>query len=137
MLFNIIGMLFGKDNLCELVVVIAKDSIVSLCKNYRGGHKMELHITDSAAKWFKEEIEFEQGDMVKFYPKFYGKSPVQECYSLGFTRDGDPSDIAVKKEAEGIIFYIERDDLWYFDGHNLHVNYNEKIDELEYEYKKE
>lgn len=98
---------------------------------------MELHITDSAAKWFKEEVEFEKGDMVKFYPKFYGKSPVQECYSLGFTRDGDPSDIAVKQEAEGILFYFERDDLWYFNGHNLQVNYNEKTDELEYEYIKE
>lgn len=98
---------------------------------------MKLLISEEAARWFKEEAEFSPGDMVKFYPKFYGKSPVQECYSLGFTRDSEPADIAVQKEVDGIVFYIERDDLWYFADHDLRVHYNEEADELEYEYIKE
>ncbi len=98
---------------------------------------MKLHITDAAARWFKEEAEFSPGDMVKFYPKFYGRSPVQECYSLGFTRDSEPADIAVQEEVDGIVFYIERDDLWYFNGHDLHVHYDQEKDELEYVYIKE
>lgn len=118
-------------------MISMENRLVSFPEYYGGGAIMKLQITDAAAKWFKEEAEFEQGDLVKFFPKFYGKSPVQECYSLGFTRDSESHDIAVREEAEGIIFYIERDDLWYFDGHDLQVDYNKDIDELQYIYTKE
>ena len=37
---------------------------------------------------------------------------------------------------DGIIFYVEESDLWYFNGHDLHVDYDEKKDELEFKYNK-
>lgn len=95
---------------------------------------MEIVISTSALKWFKDEVELKKGDKVKFYPKVYGNSPVQEGFSLGFTVDNYPIDIIVKVEAEGLLFYIEERDLWFFNGHDLHVIYNEKTDEVEYSY---
>ncbi|MBT2697870.1 HesB/YadR/YfhF family protein [Bacillus sp. ISL-40] len=97
---------------------------------------MEIVISKTALKWFKDEVELKTGDKVKFYPKVYGNSPVQEGFSLGFTVDNEPIDMITKFESEGMWFYVEERDLWFFNGHDLQVNYNEKTDELEYSYTK-
>jgi uncharacterized protein YneR len=96
---------------------------------------MEIVISNSAIKWFKDEVGISIGDKVKFYVKIYGNSPVQEGFSLGFTVDNEPIDMAVKTETEGLTFYVEGADIWFFNENNLHVDYNEKLDELEYSYK--
>jgi uncharacterized protein YneR len=95
---------------------------------------MEIVISESAVKWFKDEVGLKKGDKVKFYARIYGKSAVQENFSLGFTVDNDPIDMIVKTETEGLMFFIEGTDLWFFDEHDLHVDYNEQKDELEYSY---
>lgn len=97
---------------------------------------MDIVISKAALQWFKEEVELKSGDKVKFYPKVYGNSPVQEGFSLGFTVDNYPIEIITSYEAEGMLFYIEERDLWFFNGHDLHVNYNEEMDEVEYSYTK-
>jgi len=97
---------------------------------------MEIKMSDTALNWFKEEVGLKAGDKIKFYTKIYGSSPVQENFSLGFTVDNEPLDIGVQTEKDGITFYVESADLWYFNGHDLHVEYNAKIDEVEYQYKK-
>lgn len=96
---------------------------------------MEIYISDEATKWFKEEMFLENGDHIRFFVKYGGSSPVQEGFSLGMSKEA-PSDIAVKKEQNGILFYIEEKDLWYFDNHNLHVDYDQELDEPIYMYKK-
>jgi uncharacterized protein YneR len=97
---------------------------------------MDIVISKSALQWFKEEVELKTGDKVKFYPKVYGNSPVQEGFSLGFTVDNEPIDMITKFESEGILFYIEERDLWFFNDHDLQVSYNEEKDEVEYSYTK-
>ncbi|MDV2888159.1 HesB/YadR/YfhF family protein, partial [Alkalihalophilus pseudofirmus] len=83
---------------------------------------------------FKEEVGLSEGSKIKFYSQIYGTSPVQENYALAFTVDNEPVDMAVNTEKDGIVFYIEGSDLWFFNGHDLHVDYNDKKDELEYSY---
>jgi uncharacterized protein YneR len=97
---------------------------------------MNLTLSKEAISWFKEEVGLTKGDHLKFYAKIYGSSPVQESYSLGFAKDY-PIDIIASMEVDGIVFFIEQSDLWYFNGHDLHVEYNEKIDELEFKYIKQ
>lgn len=97
---------------------------------------MDIVISKTALQWFKDEVELKTGDKVKFYPKVYGNSPVQEGFSLGFTVDNDPIEIITAFEADGMLFYIEERDLWFFNGHDLHVDYNEETDEVEYSYSK-
>jgi len=96
---------------------------------------MNIYVSDRALQWFKEEVQVDKGDMIKFYTKIYGTSPVQQGYSLAFTRDNSPVDMAVKLEKDGIIFYVEETDIWFFNGHDLYVDYNEKYDEVTYDYK--
>jgi uncharacterized protein YneR len=95
---------------------------------------MRFFISNLALKWFKDEMGITAGDKIRFYAKFYGSSPMQQGYSLGFSKGDDPIDMAVSNEMDGILFFIEDSDVWYFDGHDLHVDYNEKQDELEYKY---
>ncbi|WP_066311768.1 HesB/YadR/YfhF family protein [Bacillus sp. FJAT-29814] len=96
---------------------------------------MEIVISNQALKWFKEDIGLTSGDTLRFYTQIYGNSPVQKGYSLAFTVE-EPVKVAVSSQMDGILFYIEADDLWFFDGHDLHVEYDEKEDELEYKYVK-
>jgi uncharacterized protein YneR len=96
---------------------------------------MEISISNEAIKWFKEEMGLEKGDHLKFYAQIYGSSPVQESYSLGFTKD-DPIDMSANVEVDGIVFFVEDSDLWYFNGHDLQIGYNEKSDEIEFKYTK-
>ncbi|PFO10223.1 HesB/YadR/YfhF family protein [Bacillus sp. AFS076308] len=95
---------------------------------------MEIGLSTAAIQWFKDEVELKKGDKVRFYVKIYGSSPVQEGFSLAFTVDNEPIDIGVKTESEGLTFFIEGSDLWFFNGHDLFVDYNKQVDELEFSY---
>ncbi|WP_284036079.1 HesB/YadR/YfhF family protein [Neobacillus sp. 114] len=96
---------------------------------------MEIKISNQALKWFKEDIGLKKGDKLRFYTQVYGNSPIQKGYSLAFTQE-EPLKIAASTDLDGILFFVEDGDVWYFDGHDLHVDYNAKEDELKYEYVK-
>ena len=55
--------------------------------------------------------------------------------SLGIRKD-DPAHPAVQIQEEGINFFIEGDDEWFFDGHNLSVTLNEGDDFPQFNYEK-
>ena len=96
---------------------------------------MNIIITDAAMKWFLDEMEVEQGDTIRFYARYGGSSPFHEGFSLGMNRE-EPHDIAVEAIRDGIHFYIEKNDEWFFNAHDLHVSVHPQLDELFYEYKK-
>lgn len=97
---------------------------------------MHITISQAAIEWFKEEVELTAGKKVKFYTKIYGNSPIQPGFSLGFTVDQSPINKAAYTVVEGIEFYVEENDIWFFNGHHLHVDYDETIDELVFSYPK-
>lgn len=96
---------------------------------------MQIIVKDRALQWFREEMEVNSGDTIRFYARYGGSSPFHEGFSLGMNRE-QPHEVGVQNEIDGIIFYIERADLWFFNSHNLVVSVNETFDELKYEYEK-
>lgn len=98
---------------------------------------MKIEVSEKALQWFKDEVGLEQGDSVRFFTQIYGSSPIQEGYALAFTIENDLSDAAVQVEADGITFFVNETDLWFFKDYNLYVEYDEKLDEVEYQYKKD
>ncbi|MUK90580.1 hypothetical protein GMD78_19675 [Ornithinibacillus sp. L9] len=91
---------------------------------------MSIHISNEAAKWFKEEMDLEQGDHVQFFLKIYGGIPtVHPNYFLGVAV-GKQGSIREKDETEGITFYYNDEDEWFFSDYNLEVI--RKNDEVEY-----
>ncbi|KGR74943.1 HesB/YadR/YfhF family protein [Ureibacillus sinduriensis] len=94
---------------------------------------MNIKITEEALRWFKEEMEVSAGDMIRFYARYGGSSPFHEGFSLGMNRE-EPHDVGVKKIIDEVHFYIEKNDLWFFNDHDLLVDVNAGTEELKYDY---
>lgn len=93
---------------------------------------MEIKISDEAFKWFHDEMEVVDGESVRFFVR-YGGSGLQPGFSLGVTKD-QPHEAAVELEKDQVKYYIEQQDLWYFDGNDLIVSVNDELGELDYSY---
>ncbi|WP_419887385.1 HesB/YadR/YfhF family protein [Neobacillus niacini] len=96
---------------------------------------MNIQISSAAAAWYKQELNLKTGEFVRFYVRYGGFSPVQKGFSLGISSD-EPNDIGAKTTQDGITFYVEEKDLWYFDDHDLIVDLHEKYEEPILDYKK-
>ncbi|TYR80573.1 hypothetical protein FZC66_09360 [Priestia megaterium] len=94
---------------------------------------MKLTVTEQAAKWYKDEMMLESNEYVRFFVRYGGCSNVQKGFSLGVNKD-KPINIGVETEVNGLTFFVEDEDLWYFDGHDLKVTYSEEIKEPEFIY---
>lgn len=96
---------------------------------------MNIVLTDEALHWFKNEMEVESGDTIRFYARYGGSSPFHEGFSLGMTRE-EPINIGVKTIIDDVTYYIDEKDLWFFNDHTLFVDVDATNDELKYEYRK-
>ncbi|WP_141432349.1 HesB/YadR/YfhF family protein [Bacillus sp. 03113] len=94
---------------------------------------MNIHICDEAATWYKEEMLLKEGDFIRFFARYGGCSTVQQGFSLGISNE-KPFDIGIQTTKDGITFFIEEKDLWYFDNHDLVVDFNKEMDEPIYRY---
>ena len=94
---------------------------------------MKIVITDEAFKWFKEEMEVEPGNYVRFYARYGGSSPFHEGFSLGMNRE-EPHEIGVETIVANVHLYIEKADEWFFNAHDLHVSVDPTLNELVYDY---
>ncbi len=97
---------------------------------------MKIVISREVLKWFKEEMGLKKGDYVKFHARYGGESPFHQGFSLGISNHEPHTKISASTEKEGIVFYVLEEDLWFFDGHDLKVDINEKSGELEFKYMK-
>lgn len=95
---------------------------------------MKIVITEQALKWFYDEMDVQSGDYIRFYARYGGSNPFHVGFSLGMSKD-DPLNPSIVLQQNGITFFIEKDDEWFFNDHDLLVDFDEKIDELKYEYK--
>ncbi|MCE4047879.1 MULTISPECIES: HesB/YadR/YfhF family protein [Bacillaceae] len=94
---------------------------------------MKIVVSDKAAEWYKDEMLLNEGDYVRFFARYGGCSTVQQGFSLGISNE-KPVNSAVSTEKDGIRYYIEEKDLWYFDNNDLYANFNEAAQEPEYHY---
>ncbi|WP_042348682.1 HesB/YadR/YfhF family protein [Bacillus massiliigorillae] len=95
---------------------------------------MKIYISEEAAAWYERELDLQKGDNVRFFARYGGVSTVQSGFSLGIQVE-EPMTIGASAEKNEIQYYVEERDLWYFDNHDLYVDYNEKQDEPEYSVK--
>lgn len=97
---------------------------------------MKIQISKDAAAWYKQELGLKNGDYVRFFARYGGCSTVQSGFSLGVSNE-EPTDVGVKVIEDGITFYIEEKDLWYFDDHDLMIDYQVKHEEPLISYEKQ
>lgn len=95
---------------------------------------MKLTVEDRAAEWFQEEVGIGEGAGIRFKAKIYGSSPVNDTFALAIDSTKPIKPIAEFKAENGLLFFVEENDEWFFQGHDLIVSYDEESDEPKYIY---
>ncbi|GEK28327.1 hypothetical protein LSI01_06380 [Furfurilactobacillus siliginis] len=95
---------------------------------------MKITVTDKASQWFRDEVGVEAGGGVKFYGKVYGNSPVHDGFSLAMVPDKEPDRPVGQVEKDGVDYFVNYGDAWFFAGYDLIIDFNEELDEPRYEY---
>ncbi|AKP47196.1 MULTISPECIES: HesB/YadR/YfhF family protein [Bacillus] len=94
---------------------------------------MNIQISKKALEWFEDEMGVKKGEFVRFFARYGGSSPLHQGFSLGVSKE-EPIQIGAKAEYNGVVYYVDEKDLWFFDEHDLYVDYSEKLDEPIYQY---
>ncbi|MBD1379349.1 HesB/YadR/YfhF family protein [Metabacillus arenae] len=95
---------------------------------------MKITISEKAFNWYKDELSLNSDDNVRFFVRYGGCSTVQKGFSLGVAKD-EPEEIGSDVNLNGIKFFVEDSDIWYFDGQDLFVDFDEELMEPSFDFK--
>lgn len=85
---------------------------------------MKLTVSKEAAQWYIKEMDLNPGDNIKFFGKVYGK----DGFSFAIAKM-EPSRPEVQIEVEGINFYVEKSDAWFFSEQDFEVVIDQELNE--------
>ncbi len=86
---------------------------------------MRISIDRKALQWFQEELRIKHGESVRFTVRYGGNSSIQPGYSLGIVAE-KPDGKSCQLRRKVLYFFVDSDDLWYFQNYDLFVSYHEK-----------
>jgi len=89
---------------------------------------MKLIISKEAAQWYKKELDVEDTDTLRFYVRYGGVGGKIPGFSLGIKVD-HPQNIHASTELEGVLFFVEQTDGWYFEESDLNISFDDKRQE--------
>ena len=84
---------------------------------------MDIAISNEAAKWYKQELDLQDDDFVRFFVRYGGVGGQLPSFSLGLSVE-EPEEYHVLITKENIHFYVEEADVWYFDSKDIHITYD-------------
>lgn len=88
---------------------------------------MKIHITDEALQYFKNEMEAQSGDTIRFFAKYGGSTDLTQGFSVGVHME-KVERAAVEEVVDGIHFVVSDQDDWLFQGQDVKVSIeNEEI----------
>ena len=92
---------------------------------------MQLTIDKRAQAWFEEEWVYLKNVVFVSQERYTDAVPIHEGFSLAVEVDA-PSNPYVSVVENGITYFVETGDEWFFHGHNLEVGFDEKLKEPSY-----
>lgn len=95
---------------------------------------MNIHITDEAISWYERELDIQPGDAIRFFVRYGGFGGRIPGFSLGINVEA-PNNIYASASKNGINFFIEETDAWYFDQVDLTVQFDTELKEPQFIYK--
>ncbi|MDO4669937.1 MAG: iron-sulfur cluster biosynthesis protein [Aerococcus sp.] len=98
--------------------------------------KMQLTIKSEAMPFFTEEMGLGTGDAVRFTSKVYGSTQIHEGMSIAVRPETPKEDLLAETTVDGITFFINREDEWFFEEYNLEVGYNPEEELLTFDFVK-
>jgi uncharacterized protein YneR len=94
---------------------------------------LKLQVSKEAAKWYKEELDLEENSTIRFYVRYGGVGGNLPGFSLGVAVQ-EPENKHASVIVEGVSFYVETKDAWYFEDKDLKVQMNNKLAEPAFKY---
>ncbi|MNB72353.1 Iron-sulfur cluster biosynthesis [compost metagenome] len=94
---------------------------------------MGISVSSEASSWFKRELGLDNGSSIRLFPRYSSGGGLHPGFSLGIAVE-PPGRPGLLTESEGIVFYMEEQDLWYMEGHDLSILYDKDEDDIEYRY---
>lgn len=95
---------------------------------------MKIDITEPASKWFNDELGLTEGKGIHFSGKVYGKTEVHEGFSVGMSVEEPGNNILAETEVDGITYFVNDEDDWFFSGYDLQVDLDSERDEPVYHF---
>jgi uncharacterized protein YneR len=92
---------------------------------------MQIKMSDQVFQWYKDELSLTKGDTIRFYVRYGGFNSFIKGFSLGLDKDL-PAQNHIGIEKDGITFFIDQQDTWYFDDKDLTIVFNEQLGEPEF-----
>ncbi|WP_214628185.1 HesB/YadR/YfhF family protein [Paenibacillus agaridevorans] len=90
---------------------------------------MKLVVEQAAARWYKEQMDLSNGDALRIFIRLGGDGSVHPGMSLGITKDSPRSE-GLRHEIEGILFFMEEDNLWYLEEKELRISFDDRYEEI-------
>lgn len=90
-------------------------------------------MTDEAFSWYKDELDLNEQTSIRFFVRYGGIGGQVPGFSLGIS-EVEPENLHTSIKMNGIIFFIEEDDLWYFEGKDLIITFDEQLKEPRFTY---
>jgi len=94
---------------------------------------MKIEVSEQAQKWFENELGITKGKGVRFFGKVYGDSQIHEGFSIAIEVD-EPILPIGKAEYNGILYFVEDADDWFFNGYDFQVVFDEMTNEPTYQF---
>jgi uncharacterized protein YneR len=96
--------------------------------NKVGVNMMIISIDEKAFSWFNKEFELSKPFSIRMFPQYAGFGEKHKGYSLAFSAEA-PTSAGFTNEMDGITFFVEDNDIWFFDETKTYLSIDPK-DEL-------
>jgi uncharacterized protein YneR len=94
---------------------------------------MIISIDERAFAWFTKEFEMKESLSIRMFPQYAGFGQKNKEFCLGFSAEM-PTNANYKQEINGVTFYFEENDAWFFNETETYLSINE-AEELQISFK--
>jgi uncharacterized protein YneR len=95
---------------------------------------MFISIDEKAATWFTREFELQKPFSIRMFPQYAGFGTKHKGYSLAFSAE-TPGNTGFKNELNGITFFVDVNDIWFFNDTETALTIDDFLDEILVTYK--
>jgi uncharacterized protein YneR len=95
---------------------------------------MFISIDERAASWFTSEFEVNKPVNIRMFPQYAGFGNKHKGFSLAFSAE-KPANVGYTNVVNGITFFIDVNDVWFFEETETCLTVDNYSDELLIKYK--
>lgn len=95
---------------------------------------MYISIDERAISWFTREFEVNKPFNIRMFPQYAGFGNKHKGFSLAFSAE-TPANIGYTNDVNGITFFIDVNDIWFFEDTETCFTVDHLSDELLVKYK--